>query len=157
VPFIIDRFHPNLYCMYRFRSEWHAAYFSHPTSMRGRYAGKTVSASRVRCPSLLTDFKLTCPASSVWAGSAIWHIPVSPIHCEKIHGGETLSVSKVPFITDWFQPNFLPTPVRGDVGTKNVSASWVKYPSLLTGFNLTCTACSACAGGAMCHISVTPL
>jgi hypothetical protein len=48
----------------------------------------------------------------------------------------------------------VPTGMLGEIGRKSVSTSKLKCPSLQTDFNLTCTACIACAGSTMWYYSV---
>jgi hypothetical protein len=94
-----------------------------PTAMRGRYGRKPASDSRVKCPSLLTDFNLTCISCSACAGSAIYNISVTPQQYE------------------------------GKNDRKTVAASGVKCPSLLTDLNVTCTSRNAYAGNVTSHLS----
>jgi hypothetical protein len=77
---------------------------------------KTVSASRVKCPSLLTDVNLTCTGCSACAVSDMWHISVTPLQCE------------------------------GKYVQEAVSALRVKCPLLLCIFDQICTVFGACVG-----------
>jgi hypothetical protein len=88
---------------------------------------RTVLASRVKCPSLLTNFNLSCTACNACSGRAMSHISVTWLQC------------------------------AGRYRQKTVSACRVKCPPLPNDFNLTCTARAACIGTAIWHIWVTPL
>jgi hypothetical protein len=56
---------------------------------------RIVTALRVKCPSILTDLKLTCTACRTFGGSAKWHISSIPLQCEGTHERKTVSTLKV--------------------------------------------------------------
>jgi hypothetical protein len=79
VPFITDRLQPNLHCLQRMRREYHVVLPPNPTAIVGEIGRKTVLTSGVRCPSLLTDFNVTCIVCSACTGSTMWYYSVSPL------------------------------------------------------------------------------
>jgi hypothetical protein len=62
--------------------EWQVPYVSDLLQCEGRYGRKRDSASVVMCPTLLTDFNLTCTARDALAGNAMWHILVTRMQCK---------------------------------------------------------------------------
>jgi hypothetical protein len=54
-------------------------YYSVTPPFLGEIGRKTVSAWRVKCPSLLTDFNIACTACSEWAGSIMWYYSVTAL------------------------------------------------------------------------------
>jgi hypothetical protein len=124
VPFSFDRFRPNWLSLLTTGRE--CMMFCYLSPMRGEI-GKTLSACRVKCPSLWTDFDQTCSASRACVWSCRCDVSVIPLQCE------------------------------GSYGRKTVTSSSVKCPSLLSDFDQTCTVCTARSGSARCPVSVNPL
>jgi hypothetical protein len=75
-PFITDRHEPNLYC---FCEGSTMCYYSvTPRQSWGRYGRKTVSTSRAKHPSVLSDFNLRGTENSAPVGST-WCYSVTPL------------------------------------------------------------------------------
>jgi hypothetical protein len=127
VHIINDRFQLNLHCTYHKSKDCNVTNFRHPTLILGE----------------------------IWTKNCFGFM------------------SKLPFITDRVQPHLHclwrmhsechvlffshPTAMRVDIRTKIFSGSSLKWPSLLTGLNLICTASRGCAMNAICYFSVTAL
>jgi hypothetical protein len=122
----------------------------------------------------ITDQFQPIEACSACVGSTHFTFQSPPLQCEATYGPKTVLASRlVPFDTDRFCPNLHsirtmgkecqlsclrhPAAMRGEIRKRNCFGSREKCPPLLTAFNLTCTACRACAGSIVWYSSVTPL
>jgi hypothetical protein len=76
-PFITKRLR-YLLCFYHMSREYHVVLLSVPTSIL-RGIGTKKSISRVKCPSLLNDFNLTCSACTSWTFNTLRYYSVTPL------------------------------------------------------------------------------
>jgi hypothetical protein len=105
IPLISDRFRPNLHCLYRGGREWHVWRFSYTAATRGEKGSKTLLASRVKCPSLPTDFDQIRIASSAWEGSLNLMFQSPHWNAEQDRDKNCFdNKSKASFIADRFRP-----------------------------------------------------
>jgi hypothetical protein len=102
VPIIKHLLQPNSHSFLSIRCVCRVASLTHATAMRGELRMIKCSASRVKSPSLLTEFNLTSFASCACAVSSMSHHTAM---CGEIETKNYFSImSKVPFITELVQP-----------------------------------------------------
>jgi hypothetical protein len=82
VPFITNRFRPNLHFVHRMCHGIYMWRFGRQPWLAGEIESKTLSSRRVKCPLLPTDFDQTFIASRVWEGAYIFDVSFGPLECE---------------------------------------------------------------------------
>jgi hypothetical protein len=125
-----------------------------PLLCQARKGRKTLPTSIVKRPSLGTDFDQTCPDCGAWSGNARCTASVTPLQCEVREGRNTFGLkSKVPFVTERFQPNVYqlwivgrechmcssshPAPMRREIRTKTCFCLKTKLPLISDWFRPT--------------------
>jgi hypothetical protein len=106
VPLFTDQNRRKLPSLYRTGWEGHLWYFSHPAAVWCETGQRTVGASRVKFPSIVTNSEPNFPGCCAWIECQLWFFSLPSAARGEIGRKNCFGLrSKVLFFTDLIRPN----------------------------------------------------